>query len=86
MTQRVEPGPVERNSPVASSGALLYEAAKQCVNAVANLRGRDPKGNQEKLAEINSSHEQFVRNFTTATDFIGEMLAMYRSIRQSQQG
>ena len=46
--------PVERNILVASSGALLYEAAKQCLNAVANLRGRDPKGNQEKLSEINS--------------------------------
>ena len=25
---------------VAAGGALLYEAAKQCVNAVANLNGR----------------------------------------------
>lgn len=38
----------------AGTGALLYEAAKQCVNAVANLRGQDPKRNQEKLAEISS--------------------------------
>ena len=107
--------PVERNILVASSGALLYEAAKQCLNAVANLRGRDPKGNQEKLSEINSiaadwytrsdlvvgarsawylhihadqfnlPPEEFSRNFATATDFIGEMMAIYQSIRRDQQ-
>ena len=36
----------------AAAGALLYEAAKQCVNAVANLNGRDPQGNHEKMAEL----------------------------------
>ena len=43
---------VERSILHASAGALLYGAAKQCVNAVANLRGQDPKGNREKLAAI----------------------------------
>lgn len=38
----------------ASAGALLYEAAKQCVNAVANLRGRDPQDNRAKLDEISA--------------------------------
>ena len=37
---------------VDAAGALLYEAAKQWVNAVANLRGSDPQTNQEKLAEL----------------------------------
>ena len=37
---------------VATAGALLYEAAKQCVNAVANLNGRDPQANHEKMAEL----------------------------------
>ena len=37
-----------------AAGALLYEAAKQCVNAVANLRGRDPQDNRAKLDEINA--------------------------------
>lgn len=37
-----------------SAGALIYEAAKQSVNAVANLRGRDPQDNHAKLAEIRS--------------------------------
>ena len=37
---------------VAAGGALLYEAAKQCVNAVANLNGRDPRGNHEKMAAL----------------------------------
>ena len=30
----------------------MYEAAKQWVNAVANLRGNDLQTNQEKLAEL----------------------------------
>ena len=33
----------------AAGGALLYEAAKQCVNAVANLNGQDPRANHEKM-------------------------------------
>ena len=37
---------------LASAGALLYEAAKQCVNAVANLNGRDPQANHEKMAAL----------------------------------
>lgn len=36
----------------ASAGALLYEAAKQCVNAVANLNGLDPQANHEKMAAL----------------------------------
>ena len=35
-----------------AAGALLYEAAKQCVNAVANLHGRDPQDNRAKMSEI----------------------------------
>lgn len=45
---------VERNILAAGAGALLYEAAKQLVNAVANLHGQDPKGNREKLSEIHN--------------------------------
>ena len=37
---------------LASAGALLYEAAKQSVNAVANLNGRDPRTNHEKMAAL----------------------------------
>ena len=37
---------------LASAGALLYEAAKQSVNAVANLNGRDPQANHEKMAAL----------------------------------
>ena len=32
-----------------TAGALLYEAAKQGVNAVSNLRGRDPQDNRAKM-------------------------------------
>ena len=35
-----------------AAGALWYEAAKQCVNAVANLNGRDPQANHEKMAAL----------------------------------
>ena len=37
---------------LAATGALLYEAAKQSVNAVANLTGRDPQANHEKMAAL----------------------------------
>ena len=36
----------------AAACALQYEAAKQCVNAVANLMGRDPQANHEKMAAL----------------------------------
>ena len=39
---------------VDTAGAVLYEAAKQAVNAVANLRGRDPQDNHAKILEIRS--------------------------------
>ena len=35
-----------------TAGALLYEAAKQGINAVANLRGRDPQDNHAKMVEL----------------------------------
>ena len=49
---------------VAAGGALLYEAAKQCVNAVANLNGRDPQGNHEKMAALRAianAHPAYTR-------------------------
>lgn len=33
---------LERDSDTDCAGALLYESAKQCINAVANQRGRNP--------------------------------------------
>ena len=93
-----------------AAGALLYEAAKQCVNAVANLRGSDPQDNRAKIDEITAVIAQgfttfnlrggaraawdlhihadqgdlttvdFRERFALATDFIGEMQAIYRSI------
>ena len=32
-----------------SAGTLLYESAKQCLNAVANSRGHDPVYTREKM-------------------------------------
>ena len=39
---------LERDSPH-SAGTLLYESAKQCLNAVANRRGHDPVYTREKM-------------------------------------
>ena len=33
---------LERDNDTDCAGALLYEAAKQCINAVANQRGENP--------------------------------------------
>ena len=33
---------LERDHDADCAGALLYESAKQCINAVANQRGRNP--------------------------------------------
>ena len=37
-----------------SAGALMYEAAKQCVNAVANRRGSDPGTTGGKVNALRS--------------------------------
>ena len=39
---------VEHGSPH-SAGTLLYESAKQCLNAVANRRGRNPMHTRDKM-------------------------------------
>lgn len=44
---------LERDRPY-SAGALLYESAKQCVNALANQQGQNPGYTRAKT--------QFVRN------------------------
>ena len=35
-----------------SAGTLLYESAKQCLNAVANRRGRDPLYTRHKMEQL----------------------------------
>ena len=35
-----------------SSGALMYEAAKQCINAIANQRGSNPGATGTKITEL----------------------------------
>ena len=41
-----------------SAGALLYESAKQCINAVANQRGVNPVATQAKLDFLRGLAEQ----------------------------
>ncbi len=49
---RVDADGADAEILTAAAGALRYEAAKQCVNAVANLTGRDPQANHEKMAAL----------------------------------
>ena len=44
---------LERNSPY-SAGALLYESAKQCINAVANQEGQNPGYTRAKTMYVRS--------------------------------
>ena len=37
-----------------SSGALMYEAAKQCINAIANQRGSNPGATGAKINALRS--------------------------------
>lgn len=48
----------ERNVHLASAGALLYEAAKQCINAVANRNGINPGTTGAKLQALRNIAEQ----------------------------
>ena len=41
-----------------SASALIYEAAKQCINAVANLRGANPGATGAKVNELRSIEAQ----------------------------
>lgn len=41
-----------------SSGALMYEAAKQCINAIANQRGTNPGSTIGKVRALRSLVEE----------------------------
>lgn len=47
-----------RGSPH-SAGTLLYESAKQCLNAVANKRGRNPVHTREKMRYLGDLVNQY---------------------------
>ena len=47
----------EYNDPD-SSGALMYEAAKQCINAIANQRGANPGSTVGKVNALRSLVEE----------------------------
>ena len=49
---------LERDRNPYSAGALLYESAKQCINAVANQRGVNPGATVAKLRFLNDIAEQ----------------------------
>ena len=49
---------LEQGSHLFSTGALLYESAKQCINAVANQRGVNPVSTAAKLNFLQGVSEQ----------------------------
>lgn len=49
---------LERGSPH-SAGTLLYESAKQCLNAVANKRGQNPVYTREKMRYLGDIVDQY---------------------------
>ena len=54
---------LERDSPH-SAGTLLYESAKQCLNAVANKRGRNPMHTRDKMRYLGDLVNQYPRQPT----------------------
>ena len=50
---------LERNRPH-SAGALIYESAKQCVNAVANQQGQNPGYTRAKTMYVRSIAGQYL--------------------------
>ena len=56
-----------------SAAALMYEAAKQCINAIANQRGTNPGKTGSKvdvlraLVEQQSDYPNLTRNWRAAT-------------------
>ena len=51
-----------------SAGALMYEAAKQCVNAVANQRGSNPGTTGGKINALRSIEARITQTFSGAGD------------------
>ena len=49
---------LERGRPH-SAGTLLYESAKQCLNAVANKRGDNPVYTREKMRYLGDIADQY---------------------------
>jgi hypothetical protein len=64
---------LERDGDLDSAGALAYEAAKQCINAVANQRGNNPGPTAAKLnalreiSETEPAGAALMRNWRAAT-------------------
>ena len=48
---------LERYNKSYSAAALLYESAKQCINAVANLRGQNPGAVGAKRARFSETSQ-----------------------------
>ena len=58
---------LERDDDLDCAGALIYESAKQCINAVANQEGLNPTrtGNKERflmsIAQLDNAPQALVR-------------------------
>ena len=54
----------EREGSNNAAGAMLYESAKQCINAVANQRGQDPGPTAAKYYFLVSLEEEDISRAT----------------------
>lgn len=64
---------LENYADIDSAAALMYEAAKQCINAIANQRGNNPGKTGGKvnvlraLVEQRADYPNLMRNWRAAT-------------------
>lgn len=62
---------LERDNDPDSAGALLYESAKQCINALANQQGLDPLSTDAKY--------NFLRSITAGEPGIPYLIQCWRA-------
>ena len=64
---------LDRDDDIDSAGALLYESAKQCINAVANQQGENPGPTGAKIRFLHAISERqlttpdLLKNWQNAT-------------------
>ena len=61
---------LERDADLDSAGALLYESAKQCINAVANQEGINPGPTGAKQRFLNSIANSIAEPETTMRELM----------------
>ena len=60
---------LERDNDLDSAGALLYESAKQCINALANRQGSNPASTGAKVRFLHGVAAQETANTDLALNW-----------------